>query len=440
LTANNFRVIVASPYWALTGVNIFSANLVRGLLKKDISARILITEQETDRVKISEPLMPVPSDLPVTKLPVRKEDSWARHWETMIRYLEDQAPCIYIPNSDWRHSIVCPKLSNRVAVVGVVHSDDPLHYNHVSRLGRYWNAIVTTSQAIGERVAELEPDLRSRLTTIPIGVPIPGHLPVRSWKADSPLRIIYHGALNQQQKRILDMVEIAEVLSKQNIPFKLTIIGDGAEREELLKQTKPLSEKGAISYHQTLPHHNMLDILTENDAFLMTSAFEGMPNALIEAMGRGCVPVVTDIRSGIPELIQHDQNGYRVPVGNIQMFVEHLAQLQKNTNRRREMSKEAYRTVRNGKFRTEDMIQGYLDLFDRVRYEAKRRRYQRPYGKLHPPPQEVAGISILPGNYEDDIFDTEMAVSWVNKLPYLTPPIKHRLQRLELLLRTRGQV
>src|SRR5215471_7531992 len=139
---DSFRVIVALPYWALSGTSIFSANLVRGLLDSGIAAEILLTEQETERVIVPDPLLPQPTDIPVHKLPVSKTANWGAHWQGMIQYLEERAPCIYIPTYDWRHSIVSPRLSNRVGIIGTVRSDDPLHYDHVARLGQYWNAIV----------------------------------------------------------------------------------------------------------------------------------------------------------------------------------------------------------------------------------------------------------------------------------------------------------
>jgi len=40
------------------------------------------------------------------------------------------------------------------------------------------------------------------------------------------------------------------------------------------------------------------------------------------------------------------------------------------------------------------------------------RTYKRPSGKLLPPPQEVAGIQILPGNYAKEIDQTELSLSW----------------------------
>jgi glycosyltransferase involved in cell wall biosynthesis len=371
----------------------------------------------------------------------------------MIRYLEEQAPCIYIPNSDWRHSCVSPKLSDGVAIVGVVHSDDPLHYDHVARLGRYWNAIVTTSQAITKDVAGQQPALSDRLLTIPIGVPVPDHLPKQ--RSDSsylrrkelsdlgagsraPLRIIYHGGLSQHQKRILDLPLIIEALLKRQVPVELTVVGDGPDRERLLSASQQLIKGGAMRYLGLLPHAEVLELLEEQDVYLLTSEFEGMPNALNEAMGRGCVPVVTDIRSGIPELIHDGVNGYRVPVGDIQMFTERIAFLQSNLPQRREMSLNAYRTIICGGYRTQDMVQRYIELFHRVLDDMTHGTYKRPSGKLLPPPQEVAGIQILPGNYAKEIYETELSLSWKRHLLALTSILrrfgKHRLSQIRTLM------
>lgn len=394
-----FKVIVAAPYWAMNGVNIFSANLVRGLQTCGISAQILLTEQNSTLVTINEPLMTLPEDIPVVELPVSRDASWGAHWGTLIRYLEEHAPCIYIPNSDWRHSIISPKLSNRVAIVGVVHSDDPLHYDHVTRMGRYWNAIVTTSQAIAEDVAAQHPALSERLLTIPIGVPVPDHLPIRTGDKNSPLRIIYHGGLTQHQKRILDWPPIVEALLERQVPVELTIVGDGADRERLLAASQHLVECGAMRFLGVLPHAQILQILEQQDVYILTSEFEGMPNALNEAMGRGCVPVVTDIRSGIPELVRDGVNGYRVPVGDIQAFAERLALLQRHPERRRAMALQAHRTVIEGGYRTEDMVQRYIELFQHIWRDAESAVYRRPHGLLRKPPYEIAGSKIFPIPY-----------------------------------------
>jgi glycosyltransferase involved in cell wall biosynthesis len=52
------------------------------------------------------------------------------------------------------------------------------------------------------------------------------------------------------------------------------------------------------------------------DAYLMTSDFEGLPIALLEAMASGLTPVTTDA-GGIPEVIEHGTSGFVVPRGDV---------------------------------------------------------------------------------------------------------------------------
>ena len=436
----NFSVIVATPYWAMNGVNIFGANLVRGLQAEGVEAHILLTEQHSRLVNIPDPLMPLPADIPVIELPVPEPESWGAHWRAMIRHLETCAPCIYIPNSDWRHSVVSPKLSRRVGIVGIVHSDDPLHYDHVARLGRYWNAIVTTSQAIARRVNARHPALSGRLVTIPIGAPAPDHFPERTPDANAPLRLIYHGVLSQHQKRILDLPRIVEALLARRVPVELTVIGDGADRERLLAASRPWVECGAMRFLGILPHDRLLELLPHQDVYVLTSEFEGMPNALNEAMGHGCVPVVTDVRSGVPEVVRDGVNGYLVPVGDIPAFVERLALLHQDPARRLKMARQAHRTVIEGGYRSRDMVHRYLELFHHVLGRAKRGQYKRPRGALEPPPVQVAGVSILPGHYEQDVYETELALSWRKRLWASVQDLYHagrsRLRRIRAALET----
>lgn len=379
----NFKVILTSPSWQLNGVNTLSVNLVRGFRASGISAHILLSEPY-----LFEPSpMPLPSDITVEKLPVKKQDSWQTRWQAMICYLEQQAPCIYIPNYDWRHSCVSSQLSHRVGIVGIVHSDDPLYYEQVSRLGKYWNAIVSVSVPVGKKTAELCPNLSKRLVTIPNGVSVPYSLPQRSLDSKAPLKIVYAGRLVQYQKRVFDLPKIVKILLEMQIPVELTIIGDGIEAQQLRDECQTLIEQGAIRFLGTLPNEKVIEVFEQNDIFILTSEFEGMPVSLLEAMGRGCVPVVTDINSGTRELVQEGVNGYRLPVGEIRLFAARLATLHQDLNRRQEMSLNAYRTINEGGYKTEEMSEKYIDLFHRVMQEAESGAYRRPRGRILPPPE-----------------------------------------------------
>lgn len=63
-------------------------------------------------------------------------------------------------------------------------------------------------------------------------------------------------------------------------------------------------------------------VLLEADAFLMSSDYEGLPNALIEAMASGLVCISTKCPTGPEDLIKNGQNGFLVDVDDVEGLKE----------------------------------------------------------------------------------------------------------------------
>lgn len=394
--SRDYRVVVGAGYFSLSGVHVFAIHLVRGLIERGIDAHLLLTEQNTELVSIPPNMMSIPRDIPVRELPVPRNGNWADHWFTTICYLEEQGPCIYLPNVDYRHSCVSPKLSRNVPVIGVIQGDDPIHYEHVRRLGRFWDAIVGVSDECSQKVIEVDASYKPRVYTIPNACPVPRECPRREQVPGGPLRFIYHGVLNTYQKRILDVADILDGLDARGVPFQFTIAGSGPEQEPLLARCQKYIDKGSMTFLGMVPNDRIPKLLASNDAYILTSRFEGMPHAVIEAMAVGCVPVVTDVASGVPELITNGVQGYRIPVGDIQQFVDRLAFLQKEPFAREQMALQAHHRVLDSPFDVNTMVTSYTRVFDRVMHDAENGIYQRPVDKVLPPPAEVDGLSIFP--------------------------------------------
>ena len=70
----------------------------------------------------------------------------------------------------------------------------------------------------------------------------------------------------------------------------------------------------------------MSEVLPHAEIFVMSSDYEGMSNALIEAMYMG-IPVVTTSVSGTKELISNGVNGFIVPIRNQKAFTEAIIKL-----------------------------------------------------------------------------------------------------------------
>ena len=358
------------------GVDVFSCNLIRELLNRGVDSKIILTTSAREFI---------PSDIPVDELPIQKKEGWPSRWRKMIRYLENQAPCIFIPNYDFNYSCISPKLSEKIIIVGIVHSDEENYYADTKRLGKYWNGVVAVSQTIRDHLISRNGFVLKSLATIPYGVPVPQVIPERKARPDSPLRIVYVGRLVQMQKRIFDLPDILAQLNQRNVKAEITIIGDGGQRVELLQRLESFLASGQVQYLGALRNDQVLQNLENQDVILLTSEYEGMPICILEAMSRGCIPIVTAIRSGIPELVQDGYNGFVVGIGDAAAFADRIGLLSRDLTLRRLTSSRAAQTIAE-RFNIQKMTDEYLQFFQSLQKQMDRGDFQRPKNQILIPP------------------------------------------------------
>lgn len=362
------RVLVACSGGSISGVDTFSVHLVRGLRLRGIDARILTRPADQDGNPIT-----FAEDIPLEFKDSRLESdhvSWKLRWQIMRDHLESLSPCIYLPNYDDRYSCITPILSNRVRVLGIAHSDDPWHYEHLCRIGHSCDALVGVSQAITDHLRGLAPAFGSKLETIPYGIPSPATLKP-AWDEDASragkprLRIIYTGRLIPRQKRVLDLLAIARALDKRSVSYEMVIVGDGDLRYRMEREAHQLIRERKIWFTGAQPHVDGLAILAMGDVFLLPSAFEGLSVGMLEAMSYGLVPVVSDLRSGVPDIIVPGLNGLVARVGDCEQFANHLQWLWCHPEERRRIGEAAARSV-NPTHLIDPMIDRYMSLFQRI--------------------------------------------------------------------------
>lgn len=379
------RLIIGTPNWTLNGVNIFSAALVRALRCQGTHATLLITGSLWPDQK---PL-PWPNDLPIEPLALPMVATWSARWRTLQNYLTAQAPCIYLPNHDVLHSAITPLLPSSIGVIGIAHSDDPQHYDHMRRLGPWCNAVVGVSHEITQRLL-IMPELRDIPTfPIPYGVLTDtAFAPRMTGTASTPktgLTILYAGRLEQRQKRVSDLALILHSLHQRGIPAQLTIAGEGPARRALQQMFHELGIASQVRWLGTVAPDVMAQIYRSHTVLLLPSAYEGLPLAVLEAMAYGCIPVVSAITSGIPDLVKDGVNGYCVPVGDHRGFADRLATIAQNLEQRSTMSAAARATILAGGYTLDSMVQRYQALFQEIWQDLVTHRYRRPKGRLCPP-------------------------------------------------------
>lgn len=151
--------------------------------------------------------------------------------------------------------------------------------------------------------------------------------------------IVAIGRLNIQKNYPMLIKAFSKVHLKHN-DYILRIFGEGNEKEKLKKLCKELGVEEYVSFEGF--SLNVHEAIKDSQIFVMTSDFEGMPNALMEAMAMGFPVISTDCPAGGPlELINNGKNGILVPVKDDDILVEKLCMLIENPDLRHSISQKA---------------------------------------------------------------------------------------------------
>jgi glycosyltransferase involved in cell wall biosynthesis len=114
------------------------------------------------------------------------------------------------------------------------------------------------------------------------------------------------------QKAPLDFVRAAALACEKDDRLRFFIAGDGGLRPRV---EASIREHGLASRVRLLGwREDVADLLHASDLFLLTSRFEGLPRAVLQALAAG-VPVVATAVDGTPEVIEDGLSGLLVPPG-----------------------------------------------------------------------------------------------------------------------------
>jgi glycosyltransferase involved in cell wall biosynthesis len=112
----------------------------------------------------------------------------------------------------------------------------------------------------------------------------------------------------------------------------------------------------------SIPYTEVASVLREHDAFILLSDFEGLPLSLLEAMAEGVVPVVSDLPSGIREVVT-PSTGVRVPTGDVEAAARAIEELASNREHLAALAKEAQLLAR-AHYNAERMVERFMTLIE----------------------------------------------------------------------------
>ena len=143
--------------------------------------------------------------------------------------------------------------------------------------------------------------------------------------------IISMGRLSQEKEFDLLLHAFAEIKDRHD-SWSLIIIGEGPERESLESLSRTLRIVDRVNLIGTV--NSPAEYLQKGALYVLTSRFEGFPNALCEAMVCGLPVIATDCPSGPREIIEHNVNGLLVPVGSIEQLALAMDRLMSDRDER----------------------------------------------------------------------------------------------------------
>lgn len=125
--------------------------------------------------------------------------------------------------------------------------------------------------------------------------------------------IVSVGRLEKQKSQDV-LIQAFAKFHETHPNYRLIIYGEGSQRNKLVELVEKLELTGSVS----LPGRvgNVPKTISSARMFVLTSEFEGMSNALLEAMAVG-LPCISTKVSGSTELIKDNENGLLVDVGDI---------------------------------------------------------------------------------------------------------------------------
>lgn len=199
----------------------------------------------------------------------------------------------------------------------------------------------------------------------------PNRIQRRSRVIPNPINVTIETAINKE-KKIVAVGRLAEQKNHSLLisafkkvyneypEYKLCIYGEGGLREKLTKQIHELDLTNAVYLLGNVS--NIHERIADAEVFVLSSNYEGLSNALLEAMLMG-LPCISTNCAGSNEVIINDTNGIIVEIGNEEQLAMAIRELINNKEKAYNLGKNGKKTVQGMKI--ENIISMWEEIIER---------------------------------------------------------------------------
>jgi len=360
------------------GMESFLFGLARSLRNTGLEPAFVVTEATGDWHA-----NPLAEGFSVTSVLPRKWQSSRCHARRVAAALGD-FDAVILNHSSAAQS-AAGLLPESAAVISVLHNDMEDMY----RVGLANRANVDWFVAVGEQVLK-EAIKRGappeRVSCIRNGVEVFHGYPKRDGFPGShaPLRVIYVGRIEHEQKGVFYLPGIAAAMRDRGANATFDVVGDGNDSRALRARIEKLGLAALVTFHGALPHAETMRMVSSADVLVMPSHYEGQPITLFEAMARGVVPLASRLPGITDSVITEGRDGFLAQVGDEAAFAEKLALLAADRELLGRLSRAAWRSALE-RFGIDAMASRYVALIEKCSKLRRDGAAGRRTGRLYLP-------------------------------------------------------
>lgn len=202
---------------------------------------------------------------------------------------------------------------------------------------------------------------KGKINYIPNGISITEDLIKQDYSiTDNTVNFLYIANL-RKEKNHLFLIPFMKGL-RRRYKFKLTLMGDGPLREDFLEKIDRVDLSDCIDYQGSV--RDAYRKAKNFDIFIYPSLFDGLPNALMEAMACG-LPAVSSSVGGCKDLVRHGENGFLFSPNNLSEFIGLTERLIQSKGLRERFGKNSIRDMKNN-FSLENTVNKYKNLYNKI--------------------------------------------------------------------------
>jgi glycosyltransferase involved in cell wall biosynthesis len=280
------------------------------------------------------------------EISIRSDFSPLKTW-SIIKYLEREHIDILICNlnKDVRVAGLAARLKKNVLVFarhGILLCGKKL--KHKITLTKLTDGIITNTQSIKQAYLGYGWFEENFITVIYNGVEIKTNVQPYDFAKDYPgKKVIFSAGRLSVQKGFIYLLQAAARVKEKRNDVVFVIAGKGRLEHDLKTEAERLDVEDTVKFIGFVD--NVDPFIKASTVFLLPSVYEGMPNAVMEAMALGKPVIATDV-NGARELIVDGESGIIIPPKDPDAIARILLALLNDKDRRQSLGNAALERVR----------------------------------------------------------------------------------------------